>query len=535
MARSDLMHALQGLVAKARRERVDALASPAQRRAMLVENERRRAFMGRTLAVAAAATLPSLAMSPATRASAAGKPRVIVIGGGLAGLAALSDLARAGIAATLYEASPRIGGRCWTERRAFDDGQIAERGGELIDTSHDAMIDLAATHAIPLDDLLVAEPRGSSPTWIFDGARYPLADANADLARILPALERDARILEPELPTYRRHTAAQRALDRMSARLWIASRVGGGNASRFGRLLGNAYREELGGDLDEISAVSVVALLNGTPRDRFSPYEDSDQRYHVRGGNDLIVGLLARGVEGRIETGSRLVALSRLPDGRYRVTIARDAAMHDDTVDRVVLALPFALLADVDTTRAGMRPRKLAAIRELGMGRNTKLQLQFRGRPWHAANGNGETRVEGSFLTSWDVTRAQDGTAGILNFFSGGTLAVRAGDGTPEERARDALADLERAYPGISAAWNGKVIRNAWDRHPWTRGSYSLLKPGQYVGFHGAEWEPEAGLHFAGEHTSDASSGYMNGAVETGQRAAREVADALALSPRRVA
>jgi monoamine oxidase len=212
-----------------------------------------------------------------------------------------------------------------------------------------------------------------------------------------------------------------------------------------------------------------------------------------------------------------------LSDGRVRVTVARDEATRDEIADRVILALPFSLLKEVDLDHAGFRARKLAAIRDLGMGRNTKLQLQFRERAWRASNGNGETRVTGSYLTSWEVTRAQSGAPGILNFFSGGALAVRAGDGAPEQSARIALADLERCYPGLGALWNGKVIRNAWDRHPWSRGSYSLLKPGQYTAFHGAEWESEGAVHFAGEHTSDASSGYLNGAVESGQRAAREV------------
>ncbi len=79
------------------------------------------------------------------------------------------------------------------------------------------------------------------------------------------------------------------------------------------------------------------------------------------------------------------------------------------------------------------------------------------------------------------------------------------------------------------------MIRNAWERHPWTRGSYSLLKPGQYVAFHGVEWETEGAVHFAGEHTSADFSGYMNGAIESGQRAAQEVARALAQNRRRVA
>ena len=311
--------------------------------------------------------------------------------------------------------------------------------------------------------------------------------------------------------------------------------MSGGSSSRLGKLLANAYVEELGGDLDEISAVSVVALLQATPRDRLSPYEESDQRFHTRAGNDALVAALASRVESSIESSARLIACARTPDGRVRISVARDGATRDEIADRVILALPFSTLKDVDLGRSGFRPRKLAAIRDLGMGRNTKLQLQFSRRVWRASNGNGETRVAGSYLTSWEVTRAQAGASGILNFFSGGALAVRAGDGSPGESARAALQELERCYPGASASWNGKVIRNAWDRNPWSRGSYSLLKPGQYTAFHGVEWEPEGAFHFAGEHTSDTFAGYLNGAIESGQRAAGEVLAALKSGARRAA
>src|SRR6266542_3312760 len=293
------------------------------------------------------------------------------------------------------------------------------------------------------------------------------------------------------------------------------------------RLLANAYIEELGGDLYEISAVSVIALLRGSPRDRFSPYEESDQRYHVRGGNDQIVQRLASRLDERIATSERLVAIARRGDGRCRLTFARDQSTHDEIADRVILALPFTLLRQTDLAGAGFQPRKLKAIRELGMGRNTKLQLQFSERLWERHNANGETRVEGAFQTSWEATRAQVGPAGILNCFSGGSTATRAGEGETDERAREALADLERALPGLSSLWNGRAIRNAWERYPWTLGSFSLLKPGQYTTLNGVLHEREGNVHVAGEHTSEDWSGYLNGAVDSGQRAAKEVAAAL--------
>jgi monoamine oxidase len=408
------MQTLRALAVRTRAQTWDAQASSAARALERVKNEKRREYLRRALAIGAASALPwrferAFAATPAAR--------VVIVGGGLAGLAAAHALALAGVRARVFEASPRVGGRCWTERRVFDDGQIAERGGELIDTSHDAIRLLAAAFALPLDDLLDVEPQGSEPAWLFDGTPYPLAVATADLAQMLTRLDVDARCLDPDLPTFRRHTPAQRALDQLSAADWIATRVDGGLSSRFGRLLANAYREELGGDLAEISAVSVVALLMATPHDRFSPYEESDQRYHIRGGNDQLARMLAERVEGQIETGTRLTVLSRIDRGRVRLTFARDQATPEEIADRVILALPFSLLKEVDLERSSFRPRKLLAVRELGMGRNTKLQLQFRERIWQRANGNGETRLEGSYLTGWDVTRAQPGNAGILNFF----------------------------------------------------------------------------------------------------------------------
>jgi monoamine oxidase len=486
-----------------------------------VPSPSRRRFLARASAVAAAAALPRW-----TAVAAASPPRVVIVGAGLAGLAAAYTLARAGVRATLYEGSARVGGRCWTDRESFADGQIAERGGELIDTSHEAIRALCAQFGLPLDDLIAAEAKGSEPLFYFDGGAYTASDVDRDFDAVRPRLAADAKILGDELPTYDKHTPAQRKLDRMSAAEWIDTRVPGGRGSRLGQLLVNAYGEELGGDPDEISAVTVVSLLAGSPADRFSPYEESDQRYHVRGGNDQIVTRLAQEA-GDVQTRSRLVALSRRGDGRYGVVVLRDGAEREDVADRVILALPFTLLRLVDVRNAGFGARKMRSINELGMGRNTKLQLQFADRFWLKGTGNGEYRLRGSFQTTWEVTRAQPGAAGILNFFSGGSAAVAAGLSGIDAQAASSLGELARYAPASKAAWNRRVIRNAWDRNPWSLGSYALVKPGQYTSFYGVEAEPRGHVYFAGEHTSIESQGYLNGGVESGMRAAGEVLESL--------
>ncbi|MFO1396791.1 MAG: NAD(P)/FAD-dependent oxidoreductase [Burkholderiales bacterium] len=524
MARSPLMRVVQRIA----REALAARGDPGERRAA---DPARRRLLARAGALAAAGAAG--AWSPLVPGAATS--RVVIVGAGLAGLAAAHALARAGVHAAVYEGSTRIGGRCWSERQAFADGQVAERGGELIDTSHATLRALVPELGLELDDLLATEPAGSEPVAWFDGAPYGVADITRDFVRVLPAVERDAALLGDELPTFDRHTPAQRRLDRLSAAQWIDANVPGGMRSRFGQLLVNAYGEELGGEPGEISAVTMVSLLAGSPKDRFSPYEESDQRYHVRGGNDQVVTRLAQPVASSIETGARLVAFARGADGRYRLVFLRDGAEREVVADRVILALPFTLLRLADTRNAGFSARKRQSIAELGMGRNTKTQLQFDERFWLAANCNGEYRLRGVFQTTWEVTRAQQGRAGVLNFFAGGAAAEAAGLPPITDAARICLAAMAPMAPQSAAMWNGRVIRNAWDRNPWSFGSYALVKPGQYTSFYGIEGRPEGHVYFAGEHTSLAAQGYLEGAVESGQRAAHEVLASLGMRRLRVA
>lgn len=511
MARSPLMRTVRRLVAVATQERAGRD----------VPRSDRRRFLASVAMAGSAAT--AVALSDSTHAARRKvAPRVAIVGAGLAGLAAAHALRKGGVHATVFEGNTRIGGRCWSERREFAAGQVAERGGEFIDSVHTDLIGLVSELQLELDDVLDATPAGTDAYTILDGEKYTVADATRDYGTLYPLVQKQAKALG-ENYGYQGSNKTARMLDAMSMADWIDKHVSGGRTSRFGRMLANAFTEEFAVEVDQLSAVSMVLTLAPAQRDSFAAYAGSDQRYHIRGGNDQVVHRMAGLLQAPLETGTALIAAQRLPDKRCKLVFQRDLTITEAVFDRVVIAIPFATLGQVDLAKSGFRQLKRKAIHELPMGASTKLQLQFDERHWYGLGSSGELRMEGAFHSTWEVTRGQTGTPGIINCWSGGRVAVTAGERSKEIQAERALDDLERAWPGIRDKWSGSVIRNAWHTNVWSGGSYAYYPPGYMTTLLGIEAEREGNYFFAGEHTSRDWQGFLNGAVESGMRAAREV------------
>ena len=121
------------------------------------------------------------------------------------------------------------------------------------------------------------------------------------------------------------------------------------------------------------------------------------------------------------------------------------------------------------------------------------------------------------------MTRGQPGAAGILVDYTGGNIGNSFNIGTPQSRAQQFLAQIEPVLPGLSETWNGRATIDHWASAPFSLGSYSYWQIGQYTRFAGIEGEQEGNAHFCGEHTSIDAQGYLEGAVESGERAAAEV------------
>jgi monoamine oxidase len=503
-----------------------ALLQQVQRAAAEAAGPTRRELLERAGAAGAAASLGSM-VRWLPEADAATSPRIVVVGAGLAGLTCAYRLKQAGYNAQVHEASDRVGGRCWTIRGAFADGQIAEHGGELIDQGHTAVRQLANELGLTLDNLLAAEPNGTEDIYRFDDEPYTFDEATRDLKGIWQQIHSDASAAG--YPTlYTLSTARGRELDALSIAQYIDLYVPGGRASKLGQLLDVAYNIEYGAETTQQSSLNLLYLLAYSGQGQLRIFGRSNEKYHVRGGNDQIAQLMAQRLQGQITLGSALVSIKRNADGTYALAFDQGGRTHPATADKVVLALPFSILrSSVDYARAGFSAVKRRAIAQLGMGTNSKLHVQFRDRHWYGLGNNGNTFADTGYQNTWEVTRAQGGASGILVDYTGGAIGASFATGTPTSRAQQFLAQLEPVLPGITGKFNGRATIDFWTAYPWTKGSYSYWNVGQYTSFAGAEREQSFDCHFAGEHTSIDFQGYLNGAVETGERSAGEILDDL--------
>ena len=508
MARTPLVRGLQDAVARVAAEEVGA--RPTTRRELL----RRAGIAG--LGLTALGRL-----APVARA--AGSARIAIVGAGLAGLTCAYRLKQQGYVATVYEASNRVGGRCWTGRGDFADSQVYEHGGELIDSGHIQLKHLTQELGFDLDNLLQAELTGTEMRGYFDGQQYTFAQMSDDLKTIWQQLHKD--VSAASYPTlYNLSTPRGRELDQLSIIDWIQLYVPGGIASKLGQLLDVAYTIEYGAESSDQSSLNLLYLLGYVGPGQFRIFGKSNEKLRVRGGNDQIPTALASRIAGQIQTGTELVAVKQNAGGTYTLTFKAGSGTLTVTADKVVLALPFSILrSSVDISKAGFEPLKLTAIREQGMGTNSKLHLQFTRRLWRDLGSNGETYADTGYQNTWEVSRSQPGQSGILVDYTGGQIGASFGSGTPASRARKFLAQIEPVFPGISKAWNGRATIDFWAASPWTKGSYSYFKVGQYTKFAGIERKQQGNCHFAGEHTSIEFQGYLNGAVESGERAADEI------------
>jgi monoamine oxidase len=447
-----------------------------------------------------------------------GGPRVAIVGGGVAGLVCAYRLKQGGVDATLLEAGTRTGGRMFTARGMLGAGQLAELGGEFIDSNHSVMRALVDELGLRLDELTEESASIRSEAWFFDGA-FVEDEAIVEAYRPLAA-----RIADDLAASDESDEEFER-LDALSIEAYLDGVPDLDETLR--KMLTLAYVGEYGLEADEQSSFNLLWLIDSDEPEPFRVFGESDERFHVHEGNDAVPARLTDALDGQIELEQRLVRIREQKNGAIELTLDRDGTAEERVFDKVVLALPWTLLREVEMD-VELPEEKQKMIDELGYGTNCKLIGQFERRVWreeHASNGSCVSEDLGG--ETWDTSRGQRGDQGVLTVFLGGEAGLRADEGSAEEALRDRFAAIEAFYPGAEAAYIAdSALRMHWPSAPLFRGSYACFLPGQ-AAWSGTEGVPVGNLAFCGEHTSEEFQGYMEGAAETGERAASEILDAL--------
>jgi monoamine oxidase len=428
------------------------------------------------------------------------RTRVIVLGAGLAGLTAARYLDRAGAEITIVEARDRVGGRVLTMRDGFDEGEHAELGADLIEEEQAHVLDLA--RVMKLDTVRILR-RG----WGFHGGPTgaPIRMRAAD------TFERAAKLLKPEIEAFkasgsRWDTAVAQRLGKESAAAWLRRVRADGELAAGIRGLRGFFL----GDAEDLSLLPLVEQFaeGGAP--------GASAMYRLRKGNDALPAAILQELGATVHLRApvtRVVARG----GGVRVTCGSGDEIAGDVV---VCTLPATVVRRV-RFEPGLPEQQARAIRTLEYGPATKVLLQFEKRFWSGLAKSSAYASDRSTGAVWDANEQQSRTPGILTLLAGGSASAEISAIIDRQGWRGLVRKL--AWLGTPAHLIAAAAYS-WEKDRWSGGGYAVFT---------TRFEPELREHlarpagrivFAGEHTSRQWQGFMNGAVESGRRAALEAA-----------
>jgi len=428
---------------------------------------------------------------------------VIVVGAGLAGLAAARDLERAGVDVVVLEARDRPGGR--VEQTTLPDGRVVQLGGELVGEFHTAYLQLAAELGLTLRPSYVAEP-GEMTTDLVDGVHVGddlpwMTDAErADAERLAGLAGALARTVDPDDPWS--HPDAAR-LDRLSLNAWLREQgalpavVRAREVVHLGMAGGSGERTSL------LSALRMDAVAGALGVYDLEAWESMT----VAEGSATVALRMAAELGERVRLGAvvRRIAL----DGTVAVTLDTGERLE---ADAVVCAVPAGPLRDIAIE--GVSAARLASLHRLRHARAGKYVVAYTASFWRARGQNGLAESENLFGSTWPQGE------GLLSVLVPPERLLHHVSAADAVRREELLAALERLYGPEAAGPVGLVTRD-WGLDPFTQGYVTQWAPGDVMAVGPLHGTHEPPFYVAG--SDHWVAGFMEGAVRTGRAAAQAV------------
>lgn len=450
---------------------------------------------------------------------------VVVVGAGLAGLAAARALVAAGRSVVVLEGRDRVGGRTLNERVGDGENDVVELGGQWVGPQHARLLALArelglATYPTFTEGESLFAWRGRTRRY-----RGTIPRINpmvlADVGQAMARLNRMARSVPLQEPWTARRAEAW---DGQTFATWIRRNL----ATPGGRvLMAMALEAVWAADPSEVSLLHVLFYIHsGGSLEALTDTEGGAQQDRFVGGSQRLSLRMAEALgDERVVLGAVVRAIAQDASG-VTVRAEGDSAGADAgavvRARHAIVAIPVPLTARIAWTPAMPHVRD-GLTQRMAMGSVVKCMAIYDEPFWRAAGLSGTaTNADGPVKVIYDNSPPGGRPGVLLGFFEGraAQVAMRA---TRDERRAQVTRTFARLF-GERGARPERYVDLAWGQEELTRGCYGAnLPPGGWTGFGAALRAPVGRVHWAGAETAVAFAGYMEGAVTSGEAAARAV------------